>query len=477
MMSFNRFVTVLMLLTASLFCQAGVVDVEKKDIDNVVTDNGSAQLESFIKAVKMMDSALVTQYIAAGIDVNSKGSSPYPAVFYASAKNYDDILQQLLDAGSDVNQSGRGGWTPLMVASLHGHQDIVAALLEAKAEQELKSADGMTALMYAVAEKNQTAAALLIEAGANPNAIIGDEKSANKSVLSLAVEGGDTAIIDTLINMGAKVDGGKDRYQPLYYALQKNNILMTDRLVEAGASLQWQDREGNNYLHLNAAKADRQTVQYLIEHRVNYGAVNRAGKLPLDIAAERGNVENMSVLIKVSDKLDRVGAYFNSVTAGVQSSTAILLESGIKINSRDRQGRTGLMIAAEYRHHHLVDFLLAQGVDVKYRDKQGRTALMYGVTANPSKIRIVNSLLAAGSDSEQEDNKGHSALMMAVMAADSVDPAVVELLIANGASSTMAAERISQQITVAEQENNSTRLQKLALLAEIIDQPVVATAQ
>ena len=122
------------------------------------------------------------------------------------------------------------------------------------------------------------------------------------------------------------------------------------------------------------------------------------------------------------------------------------------------------MIAAEGRHHHLVEFLLVSGADVNKADKQGQTALMYAVMANPSKPRVVKAILAQQHDIDQQDKQGRSALMLVLSSALGADPVVVDQLVAAGADSRLAAEQLQQQIAAAEVADDAALLNKLTLL-------------
>jgi ankyrin repeat protein len=54
---------------------------------------------------------------------------------------------------------------------------------------------------------------------------------------------------------------------------------------------------------------------------------------------------------------------------------ALLRNGSVDINSRDRNGRTALMLAVIYRHEALVRELLERGADPNSADAQGRTPL------------------------------------------------------------------------------------------------------
>jgi ankyrin repeat protein len=52
----------------------------------------------------------------------------------------------------------------------------------------------------------------------------------------------------------------------------------------------------------------------------------------------------------------------------------LLIDRGARINDRDDQGRTALMIAAELGHTAAADLLVSRGADRSLRDQDGKTA-------------------------------------------------------------------------------------------------------
>jgi ankyrin repeat protein len=53
-----------------------------------------------------------------------------------------------------------------------------------------------------------------------------------------------------------------------------------------------------------------------------------------------------------------------------------LLAQGAKVNARDRNGSTSLMLASKAGHREVVEVLLVLGAKVNAKDWLGRTALM-----------------------------------------------------------------------------------------------------
>ena len=110
------------------------------------------------------------------------------------------------------------------------------------------------------------------------------------------------------------------------------------------------------------------------------------------------------------------------------------LANGADVNSRHKNGRTPLMLSAEWGKVDVVNLLLAHRVDVNARDNYGRTALIWAINSLYD-ADIVRLLVAHGADVNAKANDGTTALSIAESGdvLGSVDEVIVHLLRAHGA--------------------------------------------
>ena len=101
--------------------------------------------------------------------------------------------------------------------------------------------------------------------------------------------------------------------------------------------------------------------------------------------------------------------------------TRILLENGADLNTRDRWGRTPLMIAAKAGNQEMVEVLLGWEADLHARDQRGYTALMYG--AWKGHVEIVRLLIERGADVRSVDSEtGYTSVLLAAFGAEEAVP-------------------------------------------------------
>lgn len=107
----------------------------------------------------------------------------------------------------------------------------------------------------------------------------------------------------------------------------------------------------------------------------------------------------------------------------------LFLEKGMDVDSRDKNGATALMRAAENGHVKVVKLILSKKADTNATDKNGYTALM--VAAEGRHVETIKALVSAGADvNEKNPKRGTTALMIA-SAKGNADS--VEALIKGGA--------------------------------------------
>jgi ankyrin repeat protein len=136
-----------------------------------------------------------------------------------------------------------------------------------------------------------------------------------------------------------------------------------------------------------------------------------------------------------------------AVFAGRPEIVALLIQKGAAVEARDGRGRSPLVFFAASAGSDIAiaRMLLAAGADPKSEDKlNGETALHYA--AQTGDVELAALLIAAGAEVDQRSANGDGAIQMAVFR---LDYEFVKLLIAAGADVNQVSDRgatpLSQQ--------------------------------
>ncbi|NLO91481.1 MAG: ankyrin repeat domain-containing protein [Elusimicrobia bacterium] len=123
----------------------------------------SMALTAVMRLIDAKDAEGVRQAIAKGtLDAEARAA----AFVYSARKPCLEIITMFLAAGADINSKNRDGITALMSASANGYMETVKFLTEKGIDINARDNSGMTALRYANANENDDVARLLKTLGA-----------------------------------------------------------------------------------------------------------------------------------------------------------------------------------------------------------------------------------------------------------------------------------------------------------------------
>ena len=123
------------------------------------------------------------------------------------------------------------------------------------------------------------------------------------------------------------------------------------------------------------------------------------GRTAISYAAGRGHTDTVNLLVEMGLEIelkDREGQtpLHWAAREGHESTVKLLLEKGAKIESRDGNWQTPLSWAAEGGHESTVKLLLEKGAEIEPRDDAGRTPLSWATKNNQT--TVVDILIKRG---------------------------------------------------------------------------------
>ncbi|MCB0325253.1 MAG: ankyrin repeat domain-containing protein [Bdellovibrionales bacterium] len=155
---------------------------------------------------------------------------------------------------------------------------------------------------------------------------------------------------------------------------------------------------------------NRQAIAKLL---INHGVRTDFGgaKLPLALAAERGEVELVRLMLARSARVDersssRQTALMIAAESGQAETVAELLRAGAQTDLTDAFGQTALMKAARRGHSSVVQKLLSAGADFTLKDASGSTALLLATQANQR--QTAELLIKRGARLNEQNARGDS---------------------------------------------------------------------
>lgn len=227
----------------------------------------------------------------------------------------------------------------------------------------------------------------------------------------------------------------------LHYAVQSGQKAMVELLLQRGASVDAKASSGGTALHEAAANGFLSIVEVLLKYKADLAASN-GNQCPIHVAVGNGHAALAGFLLDNGDDVNRKDARGQTplqvvALQGRDGLVDQLLKRGAAVNAVDKNGNTSLMAAAERGHTVSVKALLAANADPNVVDQKGRTTLSYAVDS--AHVQIVRMLLDAGA----KPNLGKLDVPLLVAVREQKQE-VAELLLSQGADPNLESKSSDQ---------------------------------
>ncbi|KAL7955690.1 ankyrin [Trichoderma compactum] len=364
-----------------------------------------------------------------GADVNETYSDGSTPLYEAVKKKNSKLVQQLVTLGANVNtnvNSRAAKRSTLLIEAIRlQDRDTALVLLNAEAKPDEQDANGKSPLLYAIKSGDKALVWLLISKNSVVESLSSRTNTRNSTYiqgpLEVALRHKDNSTAYLLCEHGASPNTVIDNKKRtlLQWAIQQNNIRAVRLLVHYGASINSQDENGFTSLHLAVLFRREDITTLLLSYTTNPLSLNiadnRSGSTPLSLAAQKGLLTFIRILILYgascnAEDLDGLTAVHHTARQDFQEGLRMMLNSNGDPNVADGEGFTAVHHAVDGTGTSpgLISILAAAGADLEAKDKNGRTPLM--IAAQRGKHEMVLYLLEKGANIEEEDENGYIAL-------------------------------------------------------------------
>jgi ankyrin repeat protein len=434
----------------------GSLDLLKFFIDKVpvdvadVDDNTAIDDALFSRHFDVFDFLLTKS----PFDVNkrNKRHKRYP-LHVAASTNTLDLVELFLERGARVDVVDDEGNTPLHDAVASYKDDVVLLLVNDSRALDIQNKKGQTPLHLAMQQAERDLINPLVDKGAQVDLVDNDGNTpfdvlfnqgyfscgekvflkmknfdlnkrvpmSGQTVLHLAADNDSLEVVSKLIERGASVNvEDRNGQTPLFCALSESEEIARLLLEKCEVDVHHRDKKGRTILHVAVEYAPA-LVDRILQMGAAIDAVSESGT-PLEVAL---NVENSKMFKYLWDKTpqaDVLNMVKNNARTPLHMAAdqgdlqlvKLLLEKGLKINDVDKMGNTPLDAAAQNEHLPVLEVLLERdnGTVVNKSDNMGRTLLH--VAAKNGNFEMVELLVRKGAKVELCDGQGKTAAEIAL---------------------------------------------------------------
>jgi ankyrin repeat protein/tetratricopeptide (TPR) repeat protein len=252
------------------------------------------------------------------------------------------------------------------MAKLQEFKEVSAQLIQQMQSIINKNADKKKA--YEKRKKDEAlerVKALLARDPAQLNAR--DEKNDGATLLHLAVQEGQTNVLEFLLSRGARLDiKDNNNYTPLHWAVMLGFKDIARLLISNGADVNDRGLNRMTPLHDAAYNGHKDIVKMLIANGAKLDARDELGNTPLDLAVEKNQAGVLALLKPLHMAVEK---------GETREFKDALKKYPFFINARDENGSTPLHLAAAKGNKEILWMLINQGADINTRDIDGFTPM------------------------------------------------------------------------------------------------------
>jgi len=161
-------------------------------------------------------------------------------------------------------------------------------------------------------------------------------------------------------------------FDDFFIAIRNDNAGTLTNLLDRGFDPNTRDEKGQPGLVIAMREHSLKAARALLARpATEVNALNQAGESALMLAALKGDLDGMQLLLARGAQVNQPGwsALHYAATGPAVQAVKLLLERGAEVDAASPNGSTPLMMAAQYGSEDSVTLLLARGADAKRRNQ------------------------------------------------------------------------------------------------------------
>jgi ankyrin repeat protein len=161
-------------------------------------------------------------------------------------------------------------------------------------------------------------------------------------------------------------------FEDFFVAVRNDNVGVVSNLLDRGFDPNTRNEKGQLGLVIAMQEHSLKAARALLARpATEVNALNQAGESALMMAALKGDLDGMQLLLARGAQVNQPGwsALHYAATGAEPKTVQLLLERGAEVDAASPNGSTPLMMAAQYGSEDSVKLLLAHGADLKRRNQ------------------------------------------------------------------------------------------------------------
>lgn len=248
----------------------------------------------------------------------------------------------------------------------------------------------------------------LLSSKQNIKEFLDNEDYNGNKLLALALKQSSQKVASLLISLGADTKNVNREVAfetALNLAVEYDNEKVVKLLLRDNTNVNWRNFFGFTPLHIAVMNNNKNLIKILLDNGADIEIKDEFSFTPLDMAINKNAFELVKLLTSKVDNFNQqvssdcnylYSALHRAVDKKDERIISYLLDKGLGLEARDKNGRTPIFTALASRNVQMINFLLKKGANIDATEEDGLTPLH--VCSLAGEVDLVRFLISKGAD-------------------------------------------------------------------------------